>query len=600
MITRNLEMFPTTRLEELVNELPSLLLPIDETYFSVRTQKCLFANEILVIGDLVQLTEQDLLRIPNFGRKSLREVISILKSMSLHLNVIVPDWPPENISILQKRHSNILTKLKNELYLRSHQMSASCLEEELFNFASLSGERNAEIFVQRMGWDGHGGKTLDEVGKKYGMTRERVRQICSKIEKKIQVISPPLEFLQRAIDYANKMISNTTQIIQDGLVNEGICSNQFELEGLLSAAEVFHLNKRFVVKKLRNKVTLAVGIEIQSAPKKLLEQSRRYIEHWGVGTISDISRCIEDEIKYPIPDSLTTLVLESSKNFSWLDQERGWFWIKGTKRNRVLNLTRKILSVSNKVHISDLREGIRRPHRMSGYSPPRKALIELCRQSDQFQVEGNFVYADPPLNWEEEIASTQWVMVCALKEYGPVMKRSELESICLDIGIKRSSFFIYLDYAPFIKRYSRGVYGIRGAEVTAVEIEQIKQSVEIEYRNNAQVANLKRVLIDYGWDKDGKIWVAYKLSESTVLNGVVTMPSQFKQYIDGEFNLYSLDGAQMGVMNSSEGRTWGLSPFFNRRGGEAGDYLVLLYDLVKKKVTAELGDEGILDKYISE
>ena len=291
------------------------------------------------------------------------------------------------------------------------------------------------------------------------------------------------------------------------------------------------------------------------------------------------------------------MVLESSKDFSWLDQERGWFWIKSTKRNRVLNLIRKILSVSSKVHISDLREGIRRPHRMSGYSPPRKALIELCRQSDEYRVEGDFVFADPPLNWEDEIASTQWVMVCALKEYGPVMKRSELESICLDIGMKRSSFYIYLDYAPFIQRFSRGVYGIRGAETPAVEVEQIKKSVVIEYRNNAQAANLNRVLLDHGWGKDGKIWVAYKLSENTIRNGVITMPGQLKQYLDGEFNLYSLDGASMGVLNSNNGRTWGLSPFIKRRGGEVEDYLILLYDLLGKKVTAELGNEEILDKY---
>ena len=258
-------MFPTTRLEEQIRDLPSLLLPVDETYFSVRTQKCLFANDIQLIGDLVQLAEQDLLCLPNFGRKSLKEVVSTLESMGLHLNALVPDWPPENITILQKRHSNQLTKLKGELYLLSHQISASCLEEELFDFASQSGERNAEIFVQRMGWDGHGGKTLAEVGKEYGMTRERVRQICSKIEKKIQVTSPPLDFLRRAIDFANKMIPNTTQVIQDGLVNKGICSNQFELEGLLSAVDIFHLNKRFVVKKLKNNVTLAIGIEIQSA-----------------------------------------------------------------------------------------------------------------------------------------------------------------------------------------------------------------------------------------------------------------------------------------------------------------------------------------------
>ena len=55
------------------------------------------------IGDLVQKTEQEMLRTPNFGRKSLNEIKEVLQTMALHLGMEIPDWPPENIEEMAKR-----------------------------------------------------------------------------------------------------------------------------------------------------------------------------------------------------------------------------------------------------------------------------------------------------------------------------------------------------------------------------------------------------------------------------------------------------------------------------------------------------------------
>ena len=54
-------------------------------------------------GDLIQKTEAEMLRTPNFGRKSLNEIKEVLASMGLHLGMEVPNWPPDNIEELAKR-----------------------------------------------------------------------------------------------------------------------------------------------------------------------------------------------------------------------------------------------------------------------------------------------------------------------------------------------------------------------------------------------------------------------------------------------------------------------------------------------------------------
>ena len=58
---------------------------------------------IVYIGDLVQRSEPEMLRTPNFGRKSLNEIREVLKVMGLELGMDVDNWPPENIEELVKR-----------------------------------------------------------------------------------------------------------------------------------------------------------------------------------------------------------------------------------------------------------------------------------------------------------------------------------------------------------------------------------------------------------------------------------------------------------------------------------------------------------------
>lgn len=87
-------------------ELPfnkNLLRKVDELELSVRSANCLKNDNIVYIGDLVQKTEGDMLRTPNFGRKSLNEIKEVLTTLGLHLGMQVEGWPPENIEDLAKK-----------------------------------------------------------------------------------------------------------------------------------------------------------------------------------------------------------------------------------------------------------------------------------------------------------------------------------------------------------------------------------------------------------------------------------------------------------------------------------------------------------------
>lgn len=80
-----------------------LLRKVDELELSVRSANCLKNDNIVYIGDLVQKTEAEMLRTPNFGRKSLNEIKEVLSTMGLRLGMELPAWPPENIEEMAKK-----------------------------------------------------------------------------------------------------------------------------------------------------------------------------------------------------------------------------------------------------------------------------------------------------------------------------------------------------------------------------------------------------------------------------------------------------------------------------------------------------------------
>ena len=97
---------PENEAVDVKEELPfnrNLLKKVEELELSVRSANCLKNDNIVYIGDLVQKTEAEMLRTPNFGRKSLNEIKEVLNKMGIHLGMDTPGWPPENIEDLIRK-----------------------------------------------------------------------------------------------------------------------------------------------------------------------------------------------------------------------------------------------------------------------------------------------------------------------------------------------------------------------------------------------------------------------------------------------------------------------------------------------------------------
>ena len=168
-----------------------LLRRVYELDLSVRPTKTLDQLKIVYIGDLVHVTEWELLQQKNLGKKSLHEIKKKLKAMNLSLGMNISGWPPRDVKKVRKQFTPLIAQQRRKelINARQHlQDKTKYLEDELHHhLASFAGdERSAAIIVKFYGWGGDGKKTLEAVGKEYSVTRERIRQICSKFERKIR------------------------------------------------------------------------------------------------------------------------------------------------------------------------------------------------------------------------------------------------------------------------------------------------------------------------------------------------------------------------------------------------------------------------------
>ena len=167
------------------------------------------------------------------------------------------------------------------------------------------------------------------------------------------------------------------------------------------------------------------------------------------------------------------------------------------------------------------------------------------------------------------------------------MSRIQLEKMCLNEGMNRSTFFAYLDYSPIMEKFGPGVYGLRGAKIAPGVVESLTPAREPK----------TTVRLDHGWTPDRKVWIAYKVSDGMLANGAFSIPTGLKDILAGTYSLQSSDGQKVGSLVVKGSAGWGLGPFFRRRGGEAGDTIVTVMDVSTRCARVELGDNGLLEQF---
>jgi hypothetical protein len=319
-------------------------------------------------------------------------------------------------------------------------------------------DRDSGIVVRHFGLDGNGGANFQCIGDEVGLTRERVRQIVSESDPGSYLKQSGIPALQRLIAVVTASLPAPAAALEARLKQEGITRDVFRLEGIIEIAALLQLPAPFRLTSLADR-RYVVGCDYPRF-QEIVSRARRKVRRYGMAVLAD---CLPGAAKQKHTErdfAVLEEILLAHRDFKWLDQASGWFWLSGVRMNRAVSRIRKMFAVANTLGIADIRAGL---SRMGNPPAPDAILLEFCRQMPELSVDGETISARAGMRSAEVLNPTEKTIVHLLSEHNGCLSNAELICRTRALGMKRASFYQCVTQSPVVSRYKRGHYRLVGS-----------------------------------------------------------------------------------------------------------------------------------------
>jgi hypothetical protein len=461
------------------------------------------------------------------------------------------------------------------------------LDEELSQvFGPGSHARDQEILAGYYGWDGLGGRPAETVGKKYGLSRERVRQICGLAVRRLRSVRVFAPALDRALAFMAGRPPTPLAKLQAEFDAARIASRPFPLASLDAVARLLSREPPFEIVPI-GRLHIVAGLKDARDLGTVFGALRRVTRKCGLGSLDQLGAALGRSGGVALDRDFMRQAIQELQGFRWLDKRRNWFHVGYSEHFGLPNMVRKVLSVAKRIDVALLRAAIARSRRHGPDLPPVAIFLEYCRHMPGVRVERSSVIADPPRDWRKVLSGVERTLVEVLKKHGPIMERSVLEEHCLRRGMNGFTFNAIVTNSPVVLPYGRCLYGLIGAMGDRRAMSRLVAK--------RPPRSAPRVLTGHGQTQDGRIYIAYRLSPAVVSSGIVTVPSAVGEQVRGQFTIRKPDGCKAGVLSAKRTCAWGLRPALRAQGAQPGDHLLLLINPAMHELHLHLGNETVLD-----
>jgi hypothetical protein len=276
-------------------------------------------------------------------------------------------------------------------------------------------------------------------------------------------------------------------------------------------------------------------------------------------------------------------VLDVTPGISWLDEDKNWLFFKETPRNRLFNLSAKVLGVSPRLSIAELRRAVSKSRRLT-IAPPQKVLAAFVKASGLGIVEKNIVVADPMMVTTLSPESIEGKFIEVFQKYGGVMHGEELAERCVEQGINPISFYVYRLLSPVVASLGRGIYCKVGVDVPPGIIEEILSRRKSTVRST-----------DHGWLPNGNLWFGFEATRIVLTSGSVRLASFVSNLVQGNWTVRLADGQPSGEVTCRESFIWSFRRAFVTAGIEPEDFIALEFDRKAREIRVKTGGPDLFD-----
>ena len=451
------------------------------------------------MSDLLYTTGKELKRSPNFGNASLVAIEKLLNKYNLKFTDTLEPWDKDISSKIRIFIDNEIQKKKHEVI----QSQDKFLEDELKRVCTeafsisvrrtdSSNNRLLEVFVSRYGLDNSPPKTLELIGQKFNITRERIRQIQKKAEQLIKKSDLPLPLLVKYFNLVKKEIPCTENYINDYIKKINLSNFDFKVSSLIAVAKLFSIPYPKFKIILKNQIEILSNIEDEISIDPIISIIKKNISSSGVSNINYIKNRHEFYLNNLSENIIKTLI-KNFNNFIWLDKEKNWFTFF-SKRNRLVNLILKLATNSPQIKLDVLYSAITKNYRLDkDLKIPKELFLNFCKHV--FEID--YILETETIIFKSlfsKISSTQGrmgqnlsekekILISVFRDYGPILSWEDMYELLNKHGIGNAHIGQFTQFSPLIQRIDHAMYVLTGSNFKNNKIEV--KTVKIELTTNS-------------------------------------------------------------------------------------------------------------------
>ena len=455
-----------------------LIKEFDETTLSVRSKNVLKNLNCTNIGDIIFLSGQSLLNNNNLGKKSVNEIEEYINNLDLNFGDIIEPWDKD---IVKQLRENLIGKISDEArqeLIKKNQYLEVELQKILEECIKTSQkdqsikDRVIDVLINRFGLDGSPAKTLEIIGQKYNVTRERIRQNQENGLRKLKTFKPFTPILDKIFEELSKSLPVTEIEFNRILKEKKLTKVEWDFKGLQDFYENIGIKTDFYITKV-NTIKIITNNSKDFIAQQLLTIINKQISRSG---LFSISKCMELKEIYlnDVKSEIIKKILLTKANFNWLDDEQNWFTYQ-SQRNRLTNLISKAATASKNQNIKTLYNSVKKNSRLErDLIFSQNIFINFCKVAFDTSIDDFehiiFNSLKPKIsNFKgregQMIAPNEQKMMNTFNDYGPILYIDDLKELAILQDIKSDSLTMMLQYSPLFYRIDKGFYTLIGKKM---------------------------------------------------------------------------------------------------------------------------------------
>ena len=457
-----------------------LIKDFNEIPLSLRAKNALLNLGCNYVGDIILINKSELFRIKALGYKSISEIEDYLRSLNLNFGDQLDPWNKDIIIKLREELREQVSETKKFELIDQDKYLEVELKRVLNEAIQISKkdksqkDRVIDVLNSRFGLDGSPAKTLEIIGQKYNVTRERIRQNQSYGLRKLRFSKPITPILDKIFEILNLSLPITEIEFNRILREKGLTNLEWDFKGLQDFYESFGLKQDFYISKINN-IKVISKASIDNVFREVIKNVKKKISNTGLLSLSECMNFKEMYLNNIKKETLKKFI-QTMQLFSWLDDKEEWFTFY-SNRNRLSNLITKAATASSNLNIDHIFKKIKNFHRLDDVKYSKDIFISFCKESFDCEIKDNeiiFRSTEPKLSnykgYQGNIISpNEQKIIDIFNDFGPILHVEDLKDFSKSKSVKFDSLNMILAFSPIFNRIDIGFYSLSGSKNTKME-----------------------------------------------------------------------------------------------------------------------------------